>query len=58
MKCQFYFLSYIDDILVVCGCILCKFFNIYFHEQMFFQIFLTKGGARQLFLEVIAYALN
>ena len=32
-----------------------KFFNIYFHEHMFFQMFVAKGDSGQFFLEVIAY---
>ena len=48
MKCQFYFLSYVDDILVVYRC-------IYFHEQIFFQIFVPRGNTCQFFLEIIAY---
>ena len=30
MKCQFFFLSYADEILIVCKCIEIKFLNIYF----------------------------
>ena len=47
MKFQFYFLFYADDILVVC---FQKSFNIYFHEQMFFQTFVAKGDPGQFFL--------
>ena len=48
MKCQVYFLSYVDAILVVCRCIQ-KFFNVYFYEQMFFEIFVAKGDTGQFF---------
>ena len=36
MKYQFYFLSYVDHVLVAYICIHKIFFNIYFYEQMFF----------------------
>ena len=45
MKSQFY-LSYVDDILVVSRC-------IYFHEQIFFQIFWQRET--QFFSEIITY---
>ena len=32
-----------------------KFFNIYFNEQIFLKIYLTKGDTGQSFLEIIAY---
>ena len=46
MKRQFYFLSYVDAILVVCKCL--------FYEQKFFEIFVAKGDTGQFFLEIIA----
>ena len=32
-----------------------KFFNIYFYEQIFFQIFVAKGGTGHFFWKIIAY---
>ena len=32
-----------------------NFFNIYFHEKMFFQIIVPKGDTGQFFWEIIAY---
>ena len=39
MKCQFYFLSCVDAILVVFR----EMFNAYFYAQMLFEIFVAKG---------------
>ena len=55
MKCQFYFLSYVFDILVVCKCDQGNIFNIYFHEQMFFQLFMEKGDTGQFLWEIIQF---
>ena len=55
MKNQFYFLYYLDYILVVSRCIQIFFFNIYFHDQIILQIFVAKGDTRQFFWEIIAY---
>ena len=51
MKCQFYFLKYyFDDILVVCRCRYSQnLFNVYFYEQTFFEIFVVKGVTGQFF---------
>ena len=32
-----------------------KFFNVYFYEQMFFEIFVAKGWHRSVFREIIAW---
>ena len=47
MNCQFLFLSYVDDMQMYSD----KFFNIYFHEQMFFQIFVAKADTVQFLLK-------
>ena len=47
MKCQFYFLSYVDAALVV-----------YFYKQMFSEIFMAKRDAGQFFWEIIAWKVK
>ena len=47
MKFQFYFSSFVDDNL--------EFFDIYFHEQILFQIFVANGDSGQFYLEIIVY---
>ena len=42
MKCQFYFLSYVDAIFSCLKMYSEKFFNAYFYEQMFFFEILWK----------------
>ena len=47
MKCQFYFLSYVDDFLVVCRCIQIILY------QIIFVTFVAKGDKGQFFWEII-----
>ena len=42
MKCQFYFLSCVDDILIVSRCIHINFLIFTFMSKCFFQIFVAK----------------
>ena len=49
MKCQFYFLSYVDNNLVVCRCIQ-RNFLVFTFMSMFFEIFVANGEIGQFFL--------
>ena len=47
MKCQFYFLSHADDILVVCRYIQKNFLIFTFMSKFFLKIFVAKGDTCQ-----------
>ena len=48
MRCQFYLLSEVDDILVVCRCSQ-RNFLFTFMSKFFFQIFVAKGDTCHFF---------
>ena len=47
MKCQFYILFYVDKYFSCLHMYSAKFFNIYFHELIFFKIYVAKGNKGQ-----------
>ena len=47
--CQFYFLSYVDNILVACICIQINFLIFTCVSKCFFKIFVAKGDTGQFF---------
>ena len=51
MKCQFYFLSYVNDILVVCRCIQGNVLALFFMRKYSLKIFVAKGDTGQNFFE-------
>ena len=56
MKCQFYFLSYVDDILVVCRCMERIFVVFNFISECFFKYsWQRETQVSFFFLEIIAY---
>ena len=52
MKCQFYFLSYVDDILVACICIKGNFVIFTFMNKRFSLILCGKEKDRWVFWEI------
>ena len=52
-------------VLILCWCYFSslqmyseKFFNVYFYEQMFFEIFVAKGDTGQFFWKIIAWTVK